>query len=145
MKFLLFVTQSSPCNLVLRLRAESDLIQLLNPQQRQVQDPCHWKDYTTAIALVCFLEHRLVSWHYNDVIMSAMASQITSLTIVYSSVYSDADQRRTSKLRVTSLCVRGIHRWSVNSLHKGPATRKWFHLMTSSCAIQSAVMWLLKF
>ena len=32
--------------------------------------------------------------HYNDVIMSAMASQITSLTIVYSNVYSDADQRK---------------------------------------------------
>ena len=32
--------------------------------------------------------------HYNDVKMSAMASQITSLTIVYSSVYSGADQRK---------------------------------------------------
>ena len=31
--------------------------------------------------------------HYDDVIMSAIASQITSLTIVYSIVYSDADQR----------------------------------------------------
>ena len=32
--------------------------------------------------------------HYDDVIMSAIASQITSLTIVYSIVYSDADQRK---------------------------------------------------
>ena len=32
--------------------------------------------------------------HYNDVIMGAIASQITSLTIVYSTVYSDADQRK---------------------------------------------------
>ena len=32
--------------------------------------------------------------HYNDVIIGAMASQITSLTIVYSTVYSGADQRR---------------------------------------------------
>ena len=32
--------------------------------------------------------------HYNDVIMGAIASQITSLTIVYSIVYSDADQRK---------------------------------------------------
>ena len=30
--------------------------------------------------------------HYNDVIMGAIASQITSLTIVYLTVYSDADQ-----------------------------------------------------
>ena len=29
--------------------------------------------------------------HYSDVMMDAMASQITSLTIVYSTVYSDAD------------------------------------------------------
>ena len=32
--------------------------------------------------------------HYNDVIMSAMASQITSLTIVYSTIYSGTDQRK---------------------------------------------------
>ena len=37
--------------------------------------------------------------------MGAMASQITSLTIVYSTVYSGADQRKTLKLRVTGLCV----------------------------------------
>ena len=32
--------------------------------------------------------------HYGDIIMSAMASQITSLTIVYSTVYSGANQRK---------------------------------------------------
>ena len=31
-------------------------------------------------------------YHYDDVIMGVMASQITSLTIVYSTVYSDVDQ-----------------------------------------------------
>ena len=36
--------------------------------------------------------------------MGAMESRITSLTIVYSTVYSDADQKITSKLRVTGLC-----------------------------------------
>ena len=36
--------------------------------------------------------------------MSAMASQITSLTIVYSTVYSGADQRKHIKLRITGLC-----------------------------------------
>ena len=34
--------------------------------------------------------------------------------------------KKTSKLRVTGLCVRGIHRWPVNSLHKWPVTRKMF-------------------
>ena len=37
--------------------------------------------------------------------MGAMASQITSPMIVYSSVYSGADKKKTSKLRVTGLCV----------------------------------------
>ena len=32
--------------------------------------------------------------HYNDVTMGSMASQITSLTIVYSAVYSGTDQRK---------------------------------------------------
>ena len=40
-------------------------------------------------------------WHCNDVIMGAIASQITSLTIVYWTVYQDADKKKTSKLRVT--------------------------------------------
>ena len=35
--------------------------------------------------------------------MSAMVSQITSLTIVYETVYSGPDQKKTSKFRVTSL------------------------------------------
>ena len=37
--------------------------------------------------------------------MSTMASQITRLTIVYSTVNPGADQRKESKLRVTGLCV----------------------------------------
>ena len=32
--------------------------------------------------------------HYNDVIMGTMTSQITIITIVYSAVYSGADQRK---------------------------------------------------
>ena len=36
--------------------------------------------------------------------MGSMASQITSLTIVYSAIYSGLDPRKTSKLRVTGLC-----------------------------------------
>ena len=37
--------------------------------------------------------------------MGAIASQITSLTIVCSTVYSDADRKKTSKLHVTGLCA----------------------------------------
>ena len=57
--------------------------------------------------------------HYNDVIMSAMASQITGLTIVYPSVYSGADQRKYQSSASLAF-VRGIHRRPVNSPHKGP-------------------------
>ena len=63
--------------------------------------------------------------HYTDVIMGTIASQITSLTIFYSTVYSDADQRKYHSS--TSLAfVRGIHRGPVNSPHKWPVTRKMF-------------------
>ena len=53
--------------------------------------------------------YRLFQSHYNDVMISMMAFQISSLTIVYWTVYSGADQRK--------------HRWSVNSPHKWPVTR----------------------
>ena len=45
------------------------------------------------------------SLHYNDVIMSAMASQITSLTIVYSTVYSGADQRKYQSSVSLAFCA----------------------------------------
>ena len=48
--------------------------------------------------------------HYDDVIMRAMASHIASFTIVYSTVYSRRRSKKTSKLRVISLCG-GNHRW----------------------------------
>ena len=61
--------------------------------------------------------------HYNDVIMGAIAFQITSLTIVYSIIYSDADQRKHQS-SASLVFVRGIHLGPVNSPHKWPVTRK---------------------
>ena len=67
----------------------------------------------------------LVHTHYSDVIMGPMASQLTSLTIDYSTVYSGADQRKHQSS--TSLAfVRGIHQWPVNFPHKWPVTRNTF-------------------
>ena len=63
--------------------------------------------------------------HYDDVIMSAIASQITNLAIVYSTVYSDADQRKHQSTASLAF-VWGIHRGPVNSPHKGPVPRKIF-------------------
>ena len=68
---------------------------------------------------------RRVLPHYNDVMMGAIASQITNLTIVYSIVYSDADQRKHQSFASLAF-VRGIQRWPVNSPHKWPFTRKMF-------------------
>ena len=57
--------------------------------------------------------------------MGAIASQITSLTIVYSTVYLDADQRKHKSSASLSF-VRWIHRGPVKSPYKGPVTRKMF-------------------
>ena len=70
---------------------------------------------------VCPIKSRTVLWtdqllttHYSDVIMVAMVSQITSLKMVYSTVYLGADQRKYQNS--TSLAfLRGIHQWPVNS------------------------------
>ena len=62
--------------------------------------------------------------HYNYVIIT-MASQITSLTTVYSTFYSGADQRKHQSSASLAF-LRWIHRWSVNSPHKGQVTRKMF-------------------
>ena len=75
---------------------------------------------------------------YNDVIMGAMAPQITSLTIVYSIVNSGADQR-IYQSSAYLVFVWGIHRWPVNSPHKWAVTRKMFPfddvIMRSVCII----------
>ena len=55
--------------------------------------------------------------------MGTTASQITSLTIVYSTVYSDVDQRKHQSSASLAF-VWGIHRGPVNSPHKWPVTRK---------------------
>ena len=61
----------------------------------------------------------------SDFIMAAMASQITSITTVYSTVYSGADQRKRQSSASLAF-VQGIHRWPMNSPHKWPGTRKMF-------------------
>ena len=57
--------------------------------------------------------------------MGTIASQITSLAIVYSIVYSSAYQRKLQSSASLAF-VRGIHRGPVNSPHKWPVTRKMF-------------------
>ena len=68
-------------------------------------------------------------------LMSVMASQITSLSIVCSNIYPGAGQKKHQS-SASLVFVRGIHRWPVNSPYKGPVTRKIFYLMTSSWTVQ---------
>ena len=77
------------------------------------------------------IQNRIRGSHYSDVMMSTIASQITSLTIVYLTVYSGADQRKHQSSASLSF-MRGIHRGPVNSLHKGPCSNAenisiWWH------------------
>ena len=76
--------------------------------------------YPFVITITCVHQR-----HCGDVIKGAIASQITSLIIVYSTVYSDADQRKHQS-SASRAFVWGIHRGPVNSPHKWPVTRKMF-------------------
>ena len=68
---------------------------------------------------------KALTHQFSDVIMSAMASQITNLTIVYLTIYSCADQMKHQSSASLAF-VRGIHQWPVNSPHKGPVTLEMF-------------------
>ena len=114
----------------------------------QIMDWCRSGDKPLSEpTMVCLSAHLCITWpqwvpdwkllepllitetnstsHYGDVIMGAIASQVTSLTIVYSTVCSDADQRKHQS-SASLVFVRGIHRGPVNSPHKWPVTRKMF-------------------
>ena len=81
--------------------------------------------------------------HYNDVIMGAIASQITSLTIVYSTVHSGADQTKHQSSASLAF-VWEIHRWPVNFPHKWPVTRKMFpfdDVIMMNCKFGSSNTW----
>ena len=92
----------------------------------------------------CINHRKQVNIHYNDAIMTMIASQITSLAVVYSTVYSDAEQRKHQ--RSASLAfVLGSHRDRWIPRRKGQLRGKRFHLMTSSCqrpvSVASLVKW----
>ena len=84
------------------------------------------------------------SLHYSDVLMSAMAYQITGVSIVYSTICSDADQKRHQSSASLAF-VRGNHLWLVISPHKGSVTRVMFPfgdviMVLSHSCIQQAII-----
>ena len=67
----------------------------------------------------------IVRLHYSDVIVSAMAPQITGVSIVCSTICSGADQGKHQSSASLAL-MKGIHRWPLFFPHKGPVTLKMF-------------------
>ena len=76
--------------------------------------------------------------------MNTVASQITSISIVYSTICLGVDQRKHQWSALLAF-VRWIHRWPVNSPHKGPVTRKMFTsngvIMSISFHMHNGVPW----
>ena len=92
---------------------------------------CIVSAYVIIVPMVTWYWDCQLILHYCDVIMTGMSSQTTSLKIVYSTIYSGADQRKHQSF-VSLTFLWGIHQWLVNSPHKGLVMQKCFHLMTSS-------------
>ena len=87
----------------------------------------HWLNTTFSPLWVAIIwgNKYLHFYHCRDVIMGAISPQITSLTIVYSTVYSDADQRKHQSSASLAF-LWGTLQGPVNSPHKLPVTRKMF-------------------
>ena len=79
-----------------------------------------WRQWVTAIenwAPIPYMNFisgsfQLINSYYNNVIISAKAPQISGLMVIFSTVYSDADQRKYQSSASLAF-VRGIHRWPV--------------------------------
>ena len=71
------------------------------------------------------VKYDVIAIHYDDVIMTMLASQITSLMVVYSIVYWGVNQRKHQSSASLAF-VREIHQGPVNFPHKWPVTRKMF-------------------
>ena len=82
------------------------------------QDICNHRDDIARTAYVrsAHCNEKVSANHYNDVIMGAMASQITGVSVVYSTVYSGSDQRKNQSSASLAFA----------SSHKGPVMRKNF-------------------
>ena len=109
-----------------------------------------WETATLSITRSMPLEWMQL-FHYDDVIMGTIASQITSLTMVYSTVYSGADQRKHQSSASLAF-VRGIHRWAVNSQYNGPVTQKMFpfddvimYFLYIRCRIEKCLLLISKY
>ena len=81
--------------------------------------------------------------HYTDVIMSAMVSQITCVSIIWSIICSGADERKHPSSASLAF-VREIHWWPMDSPHKGPVTRKMYPF-GNVIMVLFQIWWILKY
>ena len=99
---------------------EAAVLSFLSPRKHHVQNKQR--------CIVCI---EIYDTHYIDVIMTTLASQITSPTVVYWTVYSDADQRKHQSSASLAF-LKGIHRDRWIPRTKGQLRGKCFQLMMSS-------------
>ena len=109
---------NSPAPLPPQVSLWQPLVPLLTTKYRHDDSRFSEQDYTAFRMLDAygFVVCLFVTVQYSDVIMRAMASQITSVSIVWSTVCSGADQRN----------IKVPRHWQVDSAHKGTVTRKMF-------------------
>ena len=100
---------------------------------------CHWHPIKYVHGIFCellsgecvivfhviYLPIDVFADHYSDVIINAMASQITGFSIAYSIVCPGADESKHQSSASLAF-VRGTHRWPLDSPHKAPVKRKMF-------------------
>ena len=119
------------CQMWMRYRG-NDIYQSRNIPNERIFNNSHQSNHAVFNATVqlepfckplALRQHSFIT--ITSVIMSPMASQITSFTIVFSTVYSRADQRKYQS-SASLVFVRGSHRWPVISSHNGSVTRKMF-------------------
>ena len=115
----------SPIYCIISVKGARDGFEILrNPKMTRFIE-CWFDQHGRQIRLIASSFSKIVASHYSVVIMGVIASQITSLFIVYSTLYPGAQQRKHQSSASLAF-VRGIHGWPVNSPHKWPVTRKMF-------------------
>ena len=92
---------------------------------------CSYIPWNMLAVLLCFV---LMGLHCHIVITVTSWWARWRLKWPASWLFTQPVIQRKHQTSASLVFVRGIHRWPVNSPHKGPVTRKCFHLMTSSWA-----------
>ena len=125
----IFIQKNAIENVVWKMAAILPGPQCVNKQSFSRPHP--WRPLNQWLCYICWVVSELFHnepnfiQHYNDVIMGAMASQITSLTISLLNRLFRPRSKKTSKHCVTGLWQK-IQGWPVNSLHKWPVMWKMF-------------------